>query len=416
MKGPEELQLLEKHIKIIAQVAKDFGLDFYDTYFEVCPADIIHTIGAYAMPVRFSHWSFGKHFFRLKSRADFNLQQIYELVINNDPCYAFLLESNSLVQNKMIIAHVYAHSDFFKNNVYFRSTSKKMLDTMAVHAEQIQYWESLYGAKEVESFLDAVLAVQEHVNPHRCGWDGEKELDKKDLLLCLSEHAHNLQDWQRELIRLIRKETLYFWPQRQTKIINEGWATYWHTKIMRALPLSPGEGVEFAKFNAQILEPQKSRLNPYYVGYKLLCWVEKHYGLEELFRLRREENDLSLVRNYLTGHLIKDLDLYLYKRVGAEWVVQATQPEEVQKGLLTMLVNCGVPTILIESIDYGGKGELYLKHSYEGLELDIPFLEKTLSYLYLLWGRPVYLETVVDNTITVFSYDGQNNKRQVVGK
>lgn len=414
MKGQEELGLLEKEMGIIVQVAKDLGLDFYDTYFEICPADVIHTIGAYGLPVRFSHWSFGKHFFRLKSQYDLNLYRLYELVINSDPCYAFLLENNSLLQNKMIIAHVLAHSDFFKNNVYFQPTSKKMLDTMAAHAEQIQRWETLYGVKEVEIMLDAVLSLQEHINPHLFCREQEGNWDKKDLLLCLSQYGHNLKDWQRELIGLVREEVLYFWPQYQTKILNEGWATYWHIKIMRALPLSLGETVDFARFNARILEPAGAKINPYLLGYKILQWVERHHGLEELFRLRAQENDLSLVRNYLTHDLIKELDLYLYKKVGAEWVVQTTQPEEVKEGLLGMLVNCGFPTIMVEDMDYGGMGELYLRHVYEGLELDIPFLEKTLPRLYLLWGRPVHLETVVDNSIMVFSFDGQKNSCQIL--
>jgi stage V sporulation protein R len=145
-----ELFELEKAIDEISKRAKKFGLDFFSMRFELCPADVLYTIGAYGMPTRFTHWSFGKQYFRLKTMYDFNLSRIYELVINSNPCYAFLLEGNSLLQNKLVIAHVYAHCDFFKNNIWFKRTNRDMIETMSVNAARIREYEFLYGQEEVE--------------------------------------------------------------------------------------------------------------------------------------------------------------------------------------------------------------------------------------------------------------------------
>src|SRR6476619_3181581 len=170
----EEHKELQRAIEEITEIAKGFGLDFYPMRYEICPADIIYTFGAYGMPTRFSHWSFGKTFHRMKLHYDLGLSKIYELVINSNPCYAFLLDTNSLIQNKLIVAHVLAHSDFFKNNVRFSNTNRDMVESMAATAERIKLYEQKYGKKLVEEFLNAVIAIQEHIDPsivrNRLSW------------------------------------------------------------------------------------------------------------------------------------------------------------------------------------------------------------------------------------------------------
>ncbi|MFL6559393.1 MAG: SpoVR family protein, partial [Bacillus sp. (in: firmicutes)] len=156
---------LEYAISEITEIATGFGLDFYPMRYEICPAEIIYTFGAYGMPTRFSHWSFGKQFHKMKLHYDLGLSKIYELVINSNPCYAFLLDSNTLIQNKLIVAHVLAHCDFFKNNVRFQNTKRDMVESMAATAERIHQYEIQYGKREVETFLDAVLAIDEHIDP-----------------------------------------------------------------------------------------------------------------------------------------------------------------------------------------------------------------------------------------------------------
>ncbi len=317
---------LEYAIEEITEIATHFGLDFYPMRYEICPADIIYTFGAYGMPTRFSHWSFGKAFHKMKLSYDFNLSKIYELVINSNPCYAFLLKGNSLIQNKLIVAHVLAHCDFFKNNFRFSRTSRDMVESMSASAERIREYELKYGKEEVEQFLDHVLAIQEHINPSlldaytrkRNGhsplpkvgpyddlWklDGEEEpkqpslsrrfpeQPEKDLLLFIMNHSRVLHDWHQDILTILREEMLYFWPQLETKIMNEGWASYWHIRIMRELDLTEAETIEFAKLNASVLQPSTTSINPYYLGLKMLEDIERrwdHPTEEEIKRLGRK--------------------------------------------------------------------------------------------------------------------------------
>lgn len=478
-----EKKHLSRAIEKIVEIARGFNLDFYNMHFEICPAEIIYSFGAYGTPTRFSHWSFGKGYHKMKTHHDYNLSRIYELVINSNPCYAFLLEGNSLVQNKMVAAHVVAHCDFFKNNYYFSRTNRDMVESMSVAAERIRGYEYRYGLEKVESFLDSVMALQDNVDPlghigitndtgidyhgalacpgHQCAgeqcgcgggdpgpyddlWDLDgvrcsgvckdeakrfPERPEKDLLMFMARHGRDLEDWQRDIMFIIRDEALYFWPQMQTKIMNEGWATYWHTRIMRQMDLSFGESLEFAKAHAGVIAPSKYRINPYLLGLKIFEDIERKWdhptvgkkqecdrqdgaGREKIFEVRETENDISFIRNYLTRELVEELDLYLYQKVGYDWKVVERDWEKVRDGLVKKLSNCGLPYILVEDGDFGKRGEIYLRHVHEGTDLDLYYLEKTLPHVYNIWGRPAYLETVVDGKKVLFSYDGDKTSRR----
>lgn len=465
----------ELHIAIeeITEIAKGFGLDFFPMRYEICPADIIYTFGAYGMPTRFTHWSFGKQFHKMKLHYDLGLSQIYELVINSNPCYAFLLDTNSLIQNKLIIAHVLAHSDFFKNNVRFSNTRRDMVDSMSATAERIAHYEMVHGKEEVEKFLDAVLSIQEHIDPSitrakrrtqqteqsnetastkpKTPYDdlwgldeqvAEKEPKKqekkippkpeKDLLLFIEAHSRHLDDWQRDILTMMREEMLYFWPQLETKIMNEGWASYWHQRILREMDLTADETIEFAKLNAGVVQPSKTYINPYYLGLKIFEDIEKRYdnpteemkeigvtpnsGRKKIFEVREIESDTSFIRNYLTKELVKQEDMYLFQKQGSAYRITDKEYEEVRDQLITARVNGGFPYIYVEDGDYLRNGELYLIHSYEGIELDLLYLEKVLSYIYELWGRSVHLETYVEDKITLFSYNGEKHMQRKLYK
>ena len=466
MNPKEETRLLEQALETITAKAKEYGLDFYDMYFEICPADIIYTFGAYGMPTRFSHWTFGKSYHKMKTQYDYNLGRIYEMVINSNPCYAFLLEGNTLIQNKLVMAHVLGHCDFFKNNAYFKNTSRDMVESMAAAAERFRGYGFKYGHARVESFIDAVIAIQEHIEPRvrvkekkskdpyqkkNCQaaipetpyddlWllDEKPEYDcdncqqskrfpeepEKDLMLFMIQHSKELEDWQRDIMSVVRHEMLYFWPQMETKIMNEGWATYWHLRIMREIELDEAEALEFAKMHSGIIQTSRARLNPYHLGLKIFEDIEKRWdnpsqeereklgrpggeGRDKIFEVRAEENDISFLRNYLTKELIDELDLYLFKKTGYDWKISDKEWEKVRDGIVSSLTNCGYPFVLVQDGDFNKRGELYLKHNYEGTELDVNYLEKTLPHVYTLWGRPSHLETVLDNKPVLFSYNGE---------
>ncbi len=464
---------LQYAIAEITEIATGFGLDFYPMRYEICPAEIIYTFGAYGMPTRFSHWSFGKQFFRMKLQYDLGLSKIYELVINSDPCYAFLLDTNSLIQNKLIVAHVLAHCDFFKNNIRFSNTKRDMVESMSATAERVKAYEHKYGKEEVETFLDAVLAIQEHIDPSlmrpKLAWSiddlEEEEVEKKkvsqyddlwnldnrnkkrersnvrkkkkippqpekDLLLFIEEYSRELEDWQRDILTMMREEMLYFWPQLETKIMNEGWASFWHQRILREMDLTSDEAIEFAKLNAGVVQPSKTSINPYYLGIKMFEDIEERYnnpteemkrrgvkpgsGRDKIFEVREIEWDVSFLRNYLNKDLVMREDMYLFQRQGKEYKVIDKEWEHVRDQLVNMRTNGGFPYLVVEDGDYLKNGELYIKHSYEGIELDLKYLEKVLPYLHQLWGRTVHMESIVESKGVVFSYDGKMVHRKYV--
>ena len=479
-----EMRALSSIAQDIAQVARGMGLDFYPVNFEIVPAEALYTFGAYGMPVRFTHWSFGKAFYRMKLQYDLNLSRIYELVVNTNPAYAFLLEGNGLVQNKLVIGHVYAHVDFFKNNHYFSRTPKDMVERMSAHAERIHDYEIKYGRDKVERTMDAVLAIQEHVDfrahigtvpdfeknrlktdpppkeghvcrggcagncrggckteekqeerqkktprpkaatPYADLWEDSEDSPEEvrtqeeyeDLLLYLIKFAPGLEEWQKAIVSIVREESLYFYPQIETKIINEGWATFWHSRIMRELNLTDAEALEFAVMHSQVVQPSRRGLNPYYLGVKIWEHLAKSKTDEELFELRESENDLSFIRNHLSRELVNDLNLFNYRKVGAHWQVTENEWEKVRNNLVKQLVNGGHPKIVVREGDYEGKGGLYLRHCHEGLDLDIVYLEKTLALVQFLWGKPAVLETSVDGKPYIYQAANGMVSRHLLNK
>jgi len=473
-----EIRALEQSVEQIWDVARKFGLDPFPTNFEIVPASVMYEVGSYALPGRYSHWTFGKAYHRMKTMYDFGLSKIYEVVINTNPAYGFLLETNSPVQNKLVIAHVLGHVDFFKNNAYFSKTNRRMVESVSSHSRRIMDYEFKYGRKTVERFLDAVLAIEEHIDPNffikreispeeekRRADYGQKEgryddlwrlernesvtgpqreseqpddpdarkkkmerLPAKDIVSYIMRHSPTLASWQRDLIAMVHEEMEYFVPQMQTKIMNEGWASYWHARIMRELDLNDQEHIEFAELHSGVVSPQKGHLNPYYLGYKIYEDIERRWdnpstdereklgrrggeGREKIFEVRELENDVSFLRNYLTEELCHDLDLFVYELVDEEdWTITEKRWERVRDTLVANMTNFGFPYLQVEDGDYNGNRELYLKHCYEGAELDMRYARKALEHVHTLWGRPVHLETVVDDETTMLRYDGEDHR------
>lgn len=462
-----EIKDLEKSLEQIWEVARKFGLDPFPTRFEIVPATVMYEVGSYALPGRYSHWTFGKAYHRMKTMYDFGLSKIYEVVINTNPSYGFLLETNSPIQNKLVMAHVLGHVDFFKNNVYFSKTNRRMVESVSSHAGRMTEYEFKYGRKRVEQLLDAVLAIEEHIDPNffikretesarrerqqpaREGryddlWKlGEKQdihdtlepvkpasaenLPEKDVIHYIMRHAPHLEAWQRDVMAMMHKEMEYFVPQMQTKTMNEGWASFWHSRIMRELDLTDNEHLEFAELHAGVVSPHKGQLNPYYLGYKIFEDIERRWdnptaeeqeklgrrpgaGREKIFEVRELESDVSFLRNYLTEELCEELDLFVYELIEEEeWTITEKRWKRVRDQLVSNMTNFGFPYIEVRDGDYNSNRELYLRHAYEGAELDHRYARKTLEHVYTLWGRPVHLETTVDDEHVVMHYDGQEH-------
>ena len=883
-----DIERLRDSIECAWEEAQNFGLDPFPTHFELVPASIMYEFASYGLPGRFSHWTHGKSYYRQKMQYDFGLSKIYEMVVNTNPSYAFLMDMNDNLQNTFVAAHVFGHTDFFKNNAYFQHTSRRMIDKVSIHAERVAKYEFDHGKAEVERFLDAALSIQEHVDYNLLlrsdepskneekrthpsseyddlwGMDkkakkAEEERDRrpgkptkfpespeKDILLFLQRYAPHLQPWQRDLIEIVRTEMLYFVPQMQTKIMNEGWAcltstslvltehgllrydalhnmlaagnaikvssgsgerdpitdrhirrnaatirlrtrrglilegaeehklsigpdqwialkdiqvgqriplsvgdnlwpeqyvkiaapakvtaptvvdvavaagvgvhtvyrslggktkfaserianaieqtgysfglmgkpqyhlrtplvtpthvnetfaaflgyligdgnihtskqtlgfttgdrvladhyaslvtelfaiepsvywddrtangkggrwrvvfysanvldllqslgidlhakarkkripdvvlrspklvvsaflrTYfdcdgcaslkegvilstfsdniaqtlqvlllnygilsrrygpnirikgkaaqvfhaeigfglarkqenlaqylaqhrvfkredrtdevvsiehdvadvyditvershryvangmmhhnsiWHSRIMRQLAdrgiITDSEVLEFAQLHSSVLSPSRTSLNPYYLGFKMLEDIERRWdnptmeererlgrkpgmGRQKIFEVRELDNDVSFLRNYLTEDLIKEQDLYLYKKEGDEWVIAEKNWEKVRDGIVASMTNFSYPYLVIDNGDYRGNRELYIKHLFEGQELDMVYAEKTLQHVYTMWGRPVHLETVYEGKRILLTYDGERNSKSTLEK
>lgn len=473
-----DLKEIEESIEPIWEIAQGLGLDPFPVHFELVPPAIMYEFGSYGLPGRFSHWSHGKVYHRMKTSYDYGLSKIYELVINTNPSYAFLMEGNSLLQNKLVIAHVLGHCDFFKHNAYFGMTNRRMVETASLNANRIRQYEYEHGYAKVERFLDAVLSIQEHIDPYSAQADKRKAVAKpqddnwepaprspfedlfgltegereekpkptpkkeekripaqpeKDLVRFISEHSRHLEPWQRDAMSIVHQEMLYFVPQMQTKICNEGWASLFHARIMRELDLTDEEYTDFAQMNAGVIAPSRHQINPYFLGVKILEDIERRWdnpteneqrewgrkpekgaGRKKIFEVRETESDVSLIRNYLTEQLVEDLDLYLYERQGDQWVIADKNWENVRDSIVARMANFGNPTIFVEDGDYHHNGELYLRHVHEGTDLDTQYAEKTLEHVYALWGRPVHLQSIVEEEGTVFKFDGGKHSRETV--
>jgi len=465
----KEVRELEKALEQIWDIATNkFGLDPFPTRFEIVPATVMYEVGSYALPGRYSHWTFGKAYHKMKTMYDFGLSKIYEVVINSNPSYAFLLENNSLLQNKLVIAHVLGHVDFFKHNAYFSQTNRRMVDDAATHARRINDYEFKYGRKVVEDFLDAVLSIEEHIDPNffikkhrevrhseekairRSPSDPYEDLasaeereatakaeaakaqsqqvePEKDLVWFIMQNSPNLQPWQRDVMSMIHDEMLYFVPQMQTKIMNEGWASFWHSRIMRELDLPDHEHMEFAELHSGVVSPHRNQLNPYYLGYKIFEDIERRWneptpeeqeqfgrkpgeGRAKIFEVRELDNDVSFLRNYLTEELCEELDLFVYELVEEEeWTITEKRWQKVRDQLVSNMTNFGFPYIEVVDGDYRGNRELLLRHRYEGAELDVRYARKVLEYVFKLWGRQVHIETVVDEETRVMHFDGEDH-------
>lgn len=462
-----EIKDLEKAMERIWEIALNMGLDPFPVNFEIVPATVMYEIGSYALPGRFSHWTFGKAYHKMKTMYDFGLSRIYEVVINTNPAYGFLLETNSPLQNKLVIAHVLGHVDFFKHNAYFSRTNRRMVDEVNIHAQRIEEYEFKYGRKTVEEFLDSVLSIEEHIDPHffirkererdpkqkattpRVGQfddlmtagelqtrdgapaaihvPGTPFYPEKDLIWFIAHHSPSLSAWERDVMLMIHDEMLYFVPQMQTKVMNEGWASLTHSRIMRELCEGTDDFVEFAELHSSVVSPHKGQLNPYYLGYKIFEDIERRWekptaaerekygrkggeGREKIFEVREMDNDVSFLRNYLTEELVEELDLYVFELVDEEeWTVTEKRWERVRDQLVANMTNFGFPHIEVTDGDYNRNRELYLMHRYEGAELDLKYARKVLEYVFKLWGRPVHLETRVDDDSLVLHFDGTNH-------
>ncbi len=244
---------------------------------------------------------------------------------------------------------------------------------------------------------------------------------EEDLLIFIRDHNRQLSEWERDILTIVHAQAQYFVPQIETKIMNEGWASFWHKRILESLELPQELHMEFLVRHTQVLRPSPGSLNPYHVGMKVWEDIEKRWdhptpeeieeygprkktGREKLFEVREVERDVSFLRRYLTEELIRELNLFEYKTRGNEQVVSRVADEDNWRDIKeTLLQNVGtatIPVIKVEDSDYGNNRTLLLKHYHDGRDLQLEYAERTLRYVSQLWGRDVALDTVLDGRPT----------------
>ena len=494
---PANLRVLKDEIE---GYARGYGLDFYETIFEVVDADDLNEIAAYGgFPTRYPHWSFGMQYEELHRSYNYGLSKIYEMVINNDPCYAYLMRQNHVVDQKLVMAHVYGHCDFFKHNAFFGHTTRKMMDEIANHAARIRGYAERHGVDEVEAFLDRCMSVDDLIDIHSVAIkrrddapgrydfaataaaadephkfrskpymdsymnpppvpppdDEAKRLretanvarfpdrPEKDVLWFLIEHAP-LKAWQRDILSIIRDEAYYFYPQAQTKIMNEGWASFWHSTMMTQKVLEPAELIDYADHHSGTMATSSKRLNPYKLGIELLRDIEYRWdtgrfgpeweacddldakrdwdrptglGRKKIFEVRKVYNDITFIDEFLTPDfcVANKLFSFNYQDQGKNYVVESREFGKVKQRLLAGLTNFGKPWIAVVNGNHRNRGELLLRHEWTGVELNRGEARDTLSNLVFLWGRPVHIETVIDDKPTLLSFDGTDHSQQTIG-
>ena len=480
----------------LADSAREVGLDFFDTIFEMVNHSQLNSVAAYnGFPNRYPHWRWGMNYDRLAKTYRYGLTAIYELVINTNPSYAYLLDSNPLVLQKTVMAHVYGHVDFFKNNYWFSKTNRKMLDQMANHAAHIRRIQEEIGQDEVEIFIDQCLCLDNLIDLHgpfkktrrekteerREGDSSPRAFDpqrlkskkymdsyvnpkefleaqkqrhqqkisqkkpfplvaSRDILQFLLDYAP-LSEWQKKVLSIIRNEAYYFAPQAQTKILNEGWASYWHAKIMTEVnPVGPSEIVDFCDLHAGVVAEQGESINPYRLGIELLRyakkrWDEGKFGIEylsyddpkqrrehlkptqlgdsKIFEIRKWHNDVTFIDEFLDEDFCHEhkMFIYQYDPQTKKKVVTSRNFQAIKKQLLDSITNLGQPIIEVVDGNYKNRGELLLSHKFTGKELHTSQAKDTLKALYRLWSRPVHVNTFLQGKETMISFDGSEHQR-----
>jgi stage V sporulation protein R len=430
----------------IGDVVAEFGLDCYPQEFEVCDQNAMLGYMAYhGMPAHYPHWSYGKAYEQTKTMYDYGVTGLpYEMVINSDPCLAYLMRDNSLCLQVLTIAHVYGHNDFFKNNFTFTSSTRasETLGSFKARASRVRSYieDPSIGSEAVEDFLDAAHALafnrnrnqvirklgrreqaEQLIDAARPREDEFSRLHKRvepempdlsrlplepdaDVLLFIRDHSRDLHDWQRDLLTIVDEEACYFLPQIETKIMNEGWASFWHHRIMNRIDLPQELHLEFLVRHNQVVCPHPGGLNPYHVGYEIWRDIERRFGGEgsaearaKMFEVRESDRDAAFLRRFLTEELCRELDLFSWRPRGEHLVVDAVSDEEhwaeIRNALLRQIGTGGMPVIKIKDADHKGSRGLYLVHEHDGRDLDIGNSEKTLSHLRRLWKGKVFLET-----------------------
>jgi stage V sporulation protein R len=435
------------HVPKIEDLARRLGLDWSPVIFEAVPDSFMTEIAVYGLPVRMPHWSFGARYIYQLLQRHMGYSRLFEVVFPGDPGHAYLAASNGIADNVLVTAHVLGHADFSKNNLQFRRCQDQgnahIIEHAAAHARQIERDIEAHGFNAVEQVLDAALSLEQYVDldqPLRrerfseyAPLEGERRDDafrarfdtldapaasagatarrpraplpprpERDLLWFIATYAPEMESWERDIFLAVREESFYFYPVFATQIMNEGWASYWHARLLREADFIPEEiYLDAIKCHSDVVRPVATgeqvalSINPYHLGFTLWEEIIKQSGVEAARRIMREDDDFSFLRNHLTREIATDMGLFRFQRhQNGPIKVVAAEVEELHESLLLGKYNFGAPRVAAAEVR--NDGTLVLEHDaqLDGRGLDAERSLKVLEYIKRVWRRPVVLKTV----------------------
>jgi stage V sporulation protein R len=479
---------LKRMIKIeerIMQIAtEDYKLDLTPVEFDIIPPQKMIEIMSYRIPSNISNWKFGRDYERLRTiHENINEGLPYEVVINSDPARAYLMKSNPFAVQILVMAHVIGHVAFFTMNRYFKNSRKDIIEMMLESSKRISKYESMYGLDEIEQTVDAGHSLQFHSSPFHTETEKEKirrifEQEKQmihkkniseysdissigitqrdinedielfnqkllrklklktpvepteDILRYIIDNSGILEDWQKDILEMLRSEGQYFWPMIKTKFMNEGFATYIHEHIMDQLfregLLTASDHAQYNFSNSLVKAEHPKGMNPYLIGSKMWKDIEDRWnkgkhgpewenctdaiqkeewdtkdmkGYDKIIGTMKSYTDWFFMQEFLTAKLVKDMKLYIYMMVEQpqhyDYVITMHQAEEIRKMIVNSFAHSGIPKIEVVNGNLNDKGKIYLVHRWSGANLDKKYAEETMKHIYRLWGKSVILDTKV---------------------
>jgi stage V sporulation protein R len=435
------------HLPRLEDLARSLGLEWSPVIFEAVPDSFMTEIAVYGLPVRMPHWSFGARYIYQLLQRHMGYSRLFEVVFPGNPGRAYLAASNGLADNTLVAAHVLGHADFSKNNLLFRRSqetgSEHIIEHAASHARQIECDIEAHGFTAVEKVLDAALSLEQYIDLDRglrreryeeylspapqaasddsfrarfATLDGDEKSaiqprrqraplpphPEKDLLWFIATYAPDMESWERDIFLAVRAESFYFYPVYATQTMNEGWASYWHARLLREADFIPQDTyLDAIKCHSDVVRPVAAEeqialsVNPYHLGFTLWEEIIKQGGVKAARQIMCEDDDFSFLRNNLTRELATDMGLFRYKKQANGPVkVLAEDIDELRETLLHDKYNFGAPRISVAEVK--SDGTLVLEHNsdIDKRGLDIDTARKVLGYVTHVWRRPVVLRTV----------------------
>jgi stage V sporulation protein R len=436
----------KSYVQRIEELAGRSGLSFHPVDFEAVPDTFMMEIAVYGLPVRMPHWSFGVRYIYQLIQRHMGHSRLFEVVFPGNPGHAYLASSNGLAENILVTAHVLGHADFSRNNLLFRrcqeQVSEHIVEHAASHARQIQQAIETYGMQRVETVLDAALALEQHIDidsqlrrPRYPEYETESKgladdqfrkrfaaLDptaaptglevkkrapvpphpERDLLWFVANYAPEMESWERDIFLAVREESFYFYPVFATQIMNEGWASYWHARLLREAEFIPQQAyLDAIKCHSDVVRPIAAdqqvalSINPYHLGFSMWEKIVEAEGIEAARNIMQQDDDFGFVRNHLTRDLADELGLFRFNaRSDGQVKVLEHDLTGLHEALLSSKYNFGAPTVSATHVRSDGTLELTHDNSVDGRGLDLERSRRVLDYVQRVWRRPIVLSTI----------------------